>query len=129
MRIVIVGAGEVGFHIAKRFASEGKEVVVVDTNAEALKHVAEQLDVLTVHGSGSSPRMLVEAGIAKAHMLLAVTNSDDTNLIACFFANALAPGARKIVRLKSEEYADHAYTLAKELLGVNLVINPDVEVV
>lgn len=129
MRIVIVGAGEVGFHIAKRFASEGKEVVVVDTNAEALKHVVEQLDVLTVHGSGSSPRMLVEAGIAKAHMLLAVTNSDDTNLIACFFANALAPGARKIVRLKSEEYADHAYTLAKELLGVNLVINPDVEVV
>ncbi|MDQ7830297.1 MAG: Trk system potassium transporter TrkA [Desulfovibrionaceae bacterium] len=129
MRIVIVGAGEVGFHIAKRFAAEGKDVVVVDTHSEALRHVSEQLDVLTVHGSGSSPKILVEAGIAKAQMLLAVTNSDDTNLIACFFGNILAPQARKIVRLKSEEYADYAATLAKDTLRVDLVINPDVEVV
>lgn len=129
MRIVIVGAGEVGFHIAKRLSSEGKEVVVVDTNPEALRHVSEQIDVLTVEGSGASPRILVEAGVAKAQMLLAVTNSDETNLIACFFGNVLSPAARKIVRLRSEEYAEYADTLAKDFLRVNLVINPDVEVV
>ncbi len=129
MRIVIVGAGEVGYHLARRFAAENKDVVVVDTNAEALKHVSEQLDVLTIHGSGSSPRILVEAGIVGAEMLLAVTNSDEANLITCFFGNALAPDTRKVVRLRGEDYADYAQTLTKDFLGANLVINPDVEVV
>jgi len=129
LKILIVGAGEVGFNIAKRFASENKEVLVIDANPEALKRVSENLDVQTMEGSGSSPRVLEEAGVADADMLLAVTNSDEANLIACFFANHLAPEARKVVRLRNEEYTAYSDALAKDILNISMVINPDVEVV
>ncbi len=129
MKILIVGAGEVGFNIAKRFASENKEVLVIDANPEALKRVSENLDVQTLAGSGSSPRVLQEAGVAEADMLLAVTNSDEANLIACFFANHLAPEARKVVRLRNEDYTAYGDALARDILNISMVINPDVEVV
>lgn len=129
MRILIVGAGEVGFHIAQRLACENKDVVVIDVNAEALKRVSEQLDVQTILGSGASPKTLEDAGIKSAEMLLAVTNSDEINLIACFFANALAPSIRKVVRFRNEEYAQHQSLLTKDMLDINTVINPDDEVV
>ncbi len=129
MRIVIVGAGEVGFHLAERFTRENKDVVVVDLNAAALKRVSETLDVQTIKGSGSSPRVLKDAGITGAEVLLAVTNSDEINLIACFFANELSPQTRKIARIRNDEYTDFKGALAKDILNISMVINPDVEVV
>ena len=129
MRIIIVGAGEVGFHVARRLAVENKEVVVVDKNAEALRKVSEATDVQTVHGSGCSPRMLEQAGIKEADILLAVTDSDEINLIACFFANTLAPGATKLARIRSEEYTEQKHLLTRGNLDITKVINPDQEVV
>ncbi|WP_027182997.1 Trk system potassium transporter TrkA [Desulfovibrio inopinatus] len=129
MRIVIVGAGEVGFHLAERFSRENKDVVVIDLSGVALKRVSENLDVQTIKGSGSSPRVLKDAGITGAEVLLAVTNSDEINLIACFFANELSPQTRKIVRIRNDEYTDFKGALAKDLLNISMVINPDVEVV
>ncbi|EGJ48651.1 Trk system potassium transporter TrkA [Desulfocurvibacter africanus] len=127
MRIVIVGAGEVGFHIAERLAFENKEVVVVDKNPEALKRVSEHLDVQTVEGSGSSPGVLERAGLKESDILLAVTDSDEANLIVCFFARSIAPKALKVARIRNEEYS--SYLGRDGLLDISLVINPDVEVV
>ena len=126
MRILIIGAGEVGFHIAQRLAGENKDVVVIDINPESLTRVAEQLDVQTIQGSGASPGILEQAGIHEAEMFLAVTNSDEINLIACFFANALAPNLRKVARFRNEEYSRHS---SLNGLGISTVINPDDEVV
>ena len=82
MKVLIVGAGEVGYHIAGRLALENKEVVVIDRDADALRRVAENMDVQTINGSGSSPSVLTDAGIRQAEILLAVTNQDETNLVA-----------------------------------------------
>lgn len=129
MRIVIVGAGEVGFHIAERLSSENKDVVIIDLRAEALKRVSEHLDVQTIQGSGSSPRVLEEAGVKGADILLAVTNSDETNLVATLFANLVAPHLTKVVRIRDEEYISYHKELTSELLNLNMVINPETEVV
>ncbi len=129
MRIIIVGAGEVGFHAARRLAVEDKEVVVVDKNAEALRRVSETTDVQTILGSGCSPRILGDAGIAEADILLAVTDSDEINLIACFFANSLAPEITKLARIRSEEYTAHKDLLSGRNLNIDKIINPDQEVV
>ncbi|UCG10944.1 MAG: Trk system potassium transporter TrkA [Deltaproteobacteria bacterium] len=129
MKIIIVGAGEVGFNIAQRLASEDKEVVVIDRSPEQLKQLSEVLDVQVVQGSGSSPGILEDAGIAGAEILLAVTDSDDTNLIACLFANFLAPGVIKVARIRDEKYSNYQHLLEKDILKISLVINPEVEVV
>jgi len=129
VKIVIVGAGEVGFHIAQRLALENKEVVVIDKDPEALKRVSEHLDVQILQGSGSNPQVLEEAGIKSAETVLAVTNSDEANLIVCFFVSFLAPGIPKVARIRSEEYNAYREALAQDPLNITMVINPDVEVV
>ena len=129
MKVVIVGAGEVGFHIAGHLTVEKKDVVVVDKNPEALVRVSEKLDVQTIEGSGSSPDVLEEAGVRDAEILLAVTNSDEVNLAACLMTNILAPGTRKLARLRSAEfdaYHEHFKTHAPH---IDTVINPEIEVV
>ncbi len=129
MRVIIVGAGEVGFYFAEWLAAERKEVVVLDTDEKALKEMTDHLDVQTLHGSGSNPRLLEEAGLKKADLLLAVTNSDEVNLIACFFANLMAPQTQKVALIRSDDYATYQDQLAQEILNISTVINPEVEVV
>jgi trk system potassium uptake protein len=129
LRIIIVGAGEVGFHIAQRLAYENKEVVVVDKRADALKRFVDLLDVQTIQGSGSSPSVLEQAGIQGADTFLAVTDSDETNLVACLFANALEPGIVKIARIRDEDYTRHWPELVQKSLHIHTIINPEVEVV
>jgi trk system potassium uptake protein TrkA len=119
----------VGFHIAQRLVLENKEVVVIDKDEEALNRVMEHLDVQTVLGLGSNPRVLEEAGIKEAEILLAVTDSDEANLIVCIFANLLAPHIQKIVRIRNEDYNDYRDALAKDILNISMVTNPDVEVI
>jgi len=129
LRIIIVGAGEVGFHIAKRLAFENKEVVVIDKRTEALKRFADLLDVQIIQGSGSSPSVLEESGIRGADTFLAVTDSDETNLVACLFANAIEPGIVKFARIRDEDYTKHWPGMVQKSLNIHTVINPEVEVV
>ena len=129
MRVIIIGAGEVGFHIAQRLAVENKEVVVIDTSDEALRKVAETSDVQTIQGSGSSPKMLEDAGIKQADILLAVTDSDEINLIACFFANMLNENITKLARIRGEMYTDYKHLLTGDGANITKIINPDEEVV
>jgi trk system potassium uptake protein TrkA len=129
VKIIIIGAGEVGFHIAKRLASEAKEVVVVDNSPRALKRISEGVDVQTIEGSGSNPAVLEDAGIRDADIMLAVTDSDEINIVACTFAAALAPGAVTLARIRKDEYLHFQEGRALEMLGIAKAINPDVEVV
>ncbi len=129
MRVVIVGAGEVGFHIARRLASESKQVVVVDQNPDALRRVSEVLDVQTIQGSGCSPVVLSDANVMDADVFLAVTDSDEINIIACLFANAIAPEAIKLARIRNEEYHLYRDALTSAPLHISSIINPELEVI
>jgi len=129
VRIIIIGAGEVGFHLARRLTAEDKEVVVIDKSPEVLGRVAERLDVETVVGSGSSPKVLETAGVKNADILLAVTDSDEINLIACTFSNILAPNLVKVARIRNSEYTSYQDILAKDLLNIDIVVNPEEEII
>lgn len=129
MKVLIVGAGEVGFHVASRLSLENKDVVLIEKDPVALRRVAENLDVQVVEGSGSSPVVLEQAGINGADVLLAVTNSDETNLVASLFANILSPTTIKLARLRSEDYLAHAESLSKPPYSIDVVINPEDEAV
>jgi trk system potassium uptake protein TrkA len=129
LKIIIVGAGEVGFHIASHLSRENKEVVIIDKNQAALRRVADNIDVQTINGSGSSPVVLEDAGIREAEILLAVTNQDETNLVACLVADVLSPATRKLARLRDADYDKYHETFMKESPHIETVINPETEVV
>lgn len=129
MKIIIVGAGEVGYHFAEWLAQEKKEVVVIDINMEALRKVSDHLDVQILHGSGSNPRVLDESGLKNADIILAVTDSDEVNLIACFFANVIAPAIQKVALIRNPDYINYRKALTRDILNIGLVINPEMEVV
>ncbi len=129
MKVVIVGGGEVGFYFAEWLSSERKEVVVIDKDENALRHMMNHLDVQTLCGSGSSPRILEDAGIEKADIILAVTDNDEVNLVACIFANLLAPNIQKVALIRNDDYGAYQEKLARDMVDISLVINPEVEVV
>lgn len=129
MKIVIVGAGEVGYHIAGRMALENKDVVVVDRNPDAVRRISENIDVQTIAGSGSNPFVLEEAGIREADIMLAVTDSDEVNLVACLMADILSKNTKKLARLRGAGYDPHHGTLRDHAPHIDTVINPEIEVV
>ncbi|MEG2171736.1 MAG: Trk system potassium transporter TrkA [Desulfovibrionaceae bacterium] len=128
-KVVIVGAGEVGYHIARRLTQENKEVTVIDLNPERLKRITDNLDVQVVLGSGSSPAVLKEAGSDSASVFLAVTSSDEANIMACLFANAIAPKAMILARLRNAEYAGYPELFGKNGLRISMMVSPEKEVV
>ena len=129
MKVVIVGAGEVGFHIARHLAHENKDVVVVDSDVDAIRRVSDSLDVQVFRGSGSSPVVLEEAGIKEAEILLAVTNSDETNLVACLVANLISPTTKKVARIRNADFDDYHDMFREYAPHIDTLINPDIEVV
>jgi len=122
MRILIIGAGNAGRQLALRLCEEKHSVVMVDTDPKALAEAEAKLDILTVCGPGSSPRVLNEARVEKCQLVIAVTDSDEVNILACLYAHA-AGVPRKVARVASPEYihSDDTYDLTE--MGVDLVIN------
>ncbi len=129
LKIIIVGAGEVGFHIAQRLSEEQKQVVVIDQNPDKLRRIEDNMDVQTILGSGSWPSVLKTAGAEDASIFLAVTDSDETNIVACLFANAIAPEATKLARIRTEEYTAYPKLLGSDSLRISMLINPEQEIV
>lgn len=129
MKVVIVGAGEVGFHIANHLAHENKDVVVIDNDTDALRRVSENIDVQVLHGSGSSPVVLAEAGIKNAEILLAVTNSDETNLVACLVADIISPSTKKLSRIRDADFDEYHDNFRENAPHIDTLINPEIEVV
>ena len=129
MKVVIIGAGEVGYHIASRIAYEQKEVVVIDNNEDALRRVTESIDVQVIKGSGNSPSVLKEAGIEDANILLAVTDSDQINIVACLFSDYISPKTMKLIRLHDSDFISYKEALQNNAPHIHTIINPDVEAV
>jgi len=129
LKVIIVGAGEVGFHIASHLARENKNVVVIDKDPAAIRRVSDNIDVQVVIGSGSSPAVLKEAGIKEAEILLAVTDSDDTNLGACLVSNLISPATKKLCRIRYADYDEYHEALRENAPHIDTIINPEIEVV
>lgn len=118
-----------GYHLARRLSLENKDVTLIDRREERVHWIQENLDVRAIHGSGSSPTVLEEAGIKSASMLVAVTDSDEANLVACYVAGVLNPIIRKVARLREENYSRLPEILDEQHLDIDLVISPDNEAV
>lgn len=129
MRIIIIGAGEVGFNIASRLASENKEVTVIDHDESAVRKLSDTLDIQTIAASGSDPDVLKDAGICRADLLLAVTDSDEINLVACLMAGLIAPDIKKMARLRNAAFDPFHDRFKTGVPGIDAVINPETEVV
>ena len=123
MRIAIIGAGEVGYHIASRLIRERHDIVVVDQSAELIDRVQEELDVMAYRGHGASPATLEEAGITQADMLIAVTNSDEVNLVACLLARQYGV-PKRVARINDPDFRDSPLVEAGKHIGIDLLINP-----
>ena len=100
MKIIILGAGQVGGTLAEHLASEANDITVVDTDSERLRNLGDRLDIRTVQGRASFPTVLRQAGADDADMLVAVTNSDETNMVACQVAHTLFHTPTKIARVR-----------------------------
>jgi trk system potassium uptake protein TrkA len=129
LKIIIVGAGQVGFHIASHLTLENKDVVVLDIDPDAIRRVSDSLDVQVVIGSGSSPVVLEEAGIQDAEIILAVTNSDEINLVACLVADIISPPTKKLARIRDADFDNYHKNLREAAPHIDTIINPDTEVV
>ncbi|MFC1549393.1 Trk system potassium transporter TrkA [Nitrospirota bacterium] len=128
MRVIVVGAGEVGYQLARYLVLEKIEVVIIDRDPVKLGRINDELDVATIVADGTSPLSLKEAGAEKADMLLAVTDSDETNMITCMLAKAMFIIPRKIARLRNLEYINNEKLLGPENLDINPAISPETEV-
>ena len=104
MKIVILGAGQVGSSVAESLVSEANDITVVDIDAARLRSLQDRLDLRTVLGSAGHPSVLVEAGIEDCDLMIAVTQSDETNLVACKLAQQLFNVPTRIVRLRATDY-------------------------
>ena len=124
MRTVVVGAGEVGFDVARILALEQHDVTVIDIDEDVLQKVRENLDVMTVQGNGTSAEVLREAGIHDADLLVAVTAVDEVNLIACMMADRLDVPTT-VARTRTDELARAHSVLEAKDFGIDLVIHPE----
>ena len=126
MRIVIIGVGEVGFHVAKALSQEDHDIIVMDVDPSKCKRATESLDVIVVEGNGASPRILSMANVQDADYVLCLTRVDEVNLIASQQAHEL--GAKKIIaRLRNQQYTTRDSIIKPEKFGIDLVIHPEKE--
>ena len=118
-----------GFNVASHLVNENKDVVVIDKDHEAIRRVSDNIDVQVVNGSGSSPISLDEAGLKDAEILLAVTNSDEANLVACLVADILSPSTKKLARIRNADFDQYHDNFRKYAPHIDTLINPEIEVV
>ncbi|WP_392892936.1 Trk system potassium transporter TrkA [Pseudomonas migulae] len=125
MKIIILGAGQVGGSLAEHLASEANDITVVDTDSERLRDLGDRLDIRTVQGRGSLPTVLRQAGADDADMLVAVTNSDETNMVACQVAHTLFHTPTKIARVREAAYLTRGDLFDNEAIPVDVLISPE----
>jgi len=125
MRVIVVGGGEVGRTIAARLANERNDVTLIDADVEKVREIGDHLDVEALVGNGSSPTTLLAAGLESAEMVIAVTNSDEVNLLACLMAQTTSASTVKIARLRDPDLIAHSELLRRAGLHLDLVINPE----
>jgi len=125
MKIIILGAGQVGITVARNLASEANDITIVDHNADQLRNLQDHLDIRGVVGAASHPDVLTKAGARDADLILAVTNSDETNMIACQVAYTLFHTPTKVARVRATEYLSHNELFAQDALPIDVLISPE----
>ena len=130
MKIVICGGGQVGYHLAKYLSEDGNDVIIIDTSPEVIRHVTETLDVQGILGSAAHPETLSMAGAGDAEMLIAVTQQDEINMMACQVAYTLFNTPTRIARIRDQHYLNPQWAslFAQEHVPVDFIISPEVEV-
>lgn len=125
MKIVILGAGQVGSTVAESLVSEANDITVVDVDGARLRNLQDRLDLRTVSGNAAHPSVLLQAGIEDCDLVIAVTRSDETNLVACRLAQQLFNVPSRIVRLRAPDYLTNERVLGAEGFGVDVAICPE----
>jgi trk system potassium uptake protein TrkA len=125
MKIIVLGAGQVGGTVAESLVSEQNDITVVDTDAARLRALQDRLDLRTVTGSAAHPSVLLEAGVDDADLLIAVTQSDETNLVACKLAARMFNVPRRIARIRATDFLDDPKVLGPDGFDVDLSICPE----
>ena len=125
MNIIILGAGQVGASVAENLASEANDITLVDDDADLLYELSDRLDIQTVAGHASHPDVLKKAGIQDADMLIAVTNADEVNIVACQIAHSLFHTPTKIARVRSQEYLKYKELFDDSALPIDVLISPE----
>lgn len=125
MKIIILGAGQVGGSLAEHLASEANDITVVDTDEGRLRDLRDRLDIGVITGEGSHPDILIQAGIEDADMLIAVTNNDEINMIACRVADSLFRTPTKIARVRSTAYLTHRGLFESGAIPIDVLISPE----
>ena len=125
MKIIILGAGQVGSSVAGSLAGEANDITVVDTREDVLQELRDRIDLHTVTGHASHPNVLEQAGAADANMVIAVTDSDETNMVACQVAYTLFHTPMKIARIRATEYFSYSKLFVPEALPIDVLISPE----
>jgi trk system potassium uptake protein len=130
MKVIICGAGQVGWQIARQLAKEKNDVTVVDQNADLVRQATEALDVQGIAGFASYPDILARAGADDADMIIAATHSDEVNMVTCQVAHSVFDVPRKVARLRAQSYLDAIYAdlYRRDHLPIDVVISPEKEV-
>ena len=124
MKVLILGAGQVGETLAQRLVGEASDVTLVDRDRQQLDRIAEHLDISHLQGNAASPKLLQDAGIASADLLVAVTDEDEVNLLACLVGGSLAPGCTLVARVRDTDFHAHRELLEKGGVRVDGWISP-----
>lgn len=125
MKIIILGAGQVGGALAEHLATEQNDVTVVDNDADRLRDLQERLDIRTILGQASHPDVLLSAGAKQADLFVAVTNSDECNMVACQVAHLLFNTPNKIARIRAQQYLTHTDVIGEQGFHIDTVISPE----
>ena len=125
MQIIILGAGQVGSGMARSLSAEDFDITVVDTDSERLRALQEKLDIRTVLGHAAHPETLIRAGIEDADLLIALTNSDETNMIACQVAYSLFNTPTKVARVRAADYLAHPELFQRDSTPIDVLISPE----
>ncbi|QOC22287.1 Trk system potassium transporter TrkA [Wenzhouxiangella sp. AB-CW3] len=125
MQIIILGAGQVGTGMARSLSQEDFDITIVDTDAARLRELQEKLDIRTVLGHAAHPQTLIRAGIQDAELLIALTNSDETNMVACQVAYSLFSTPTKVARVRAADYLAHPELFNREHAPIDVLISPE----
>lgn len=125
MKIVILGAGQVGSTVANALVHEDNDITIVDRDQQRLRELQDQMDIRCVLGHASYPKVLERAGIEDADLIIALTNSDETNMVACQIAYTLYNVPTRVARIRAPEYTEHSELFHREHFPIDVLISPE----
>src|SRR5918992_371088 len=130
MKVIICGAGQVGSNIARYLASEGADITVIDQSRELVEKLTDSLDVKGIAGFASHPEVLDQAGAADTDVVLAVTQADEVNMVACQVCHSIFEVPTKIARIRNQSYLDPMWAdiFSGNHMPIDVIISPELEV-